>query len=54
MRSRLYIPLVFFSVLEVKAAGTSYLEFDGTELFRDPDNNDITINETVDGLVIVE
>jgi hypothetical protein len=41
-------------VLEVKAAGTSYLEFDGTELFRDPDNNDITINETVDGLVVVE
>jgi len=41
-------------VLEVKAAGTSYLEFDGTELFRDPDNNDIPINETVSGLVIVE
>ena len=41
-------------VLEVKATGTSNLEFDGTELFRDPSNNDITINETVDGLVVVE
>ena len=41
-------------VLEVKATGTSNLEFDGTELLRDPSNNDITINETVDGLVVVE
>ena len=41
-------------VLTVKETGTSYLEFDGTELFRDPSNNDITINETVDGLVVVE
>jgi len=41
-------------VLEVKATGTSYLEFDGSEVFRDPDNNDIPINETVGGLVIIE
>ena len=41
-------------VLSVKATGTSNLEFDGTELFRDPDNNDITILEKVDGLVVVE
>ena len=41
-------------VLEVKAIGTSNLEFDGTELFRDPDNNNISISETVNGLVISE
>lgn len=41
-------------VLEVKATGTSNLEFDGTELLRDPSNNDITINETVGGVVIIE
>ncbi|MBT4827821.1 MAG: hypothetical protein HON82_04540, partial [Candidatus Marinimicrobia bacterium] len=29
--------------LKINAAGTSILEFDGTELFRDPNNNDITI-----------
>ena len=41
-------------VLSVKATGTSNLEFDGTELLRDPSNNDITINETVAGVVVVE
>ena len=41
-------------VLEVKATGTSNLEFDGTELFRDPDNNNISISETVNGLVQAE
>ena len=40
--------------LQVNAAGTNTLEFDGTELFRDPDNNDVSINETVGGLVVVE
>ena len=34
--------------------GTTTLEFDGSAVFRDPDNNDIPINETVSGLVIVE
>ena len=41
-------------VLSVKATGTSNLEFDGTELLRDPDNNNISISETVNGLVISE
>ena len=41
-------------VLEVKATGTSNLEFDGTELLRDPDNNNISISETVNGVVISE
>jgi hypothetical protein len=38
--------------IKVNTAGTSTLEFDGTELFRDPENNDVSINETVDGLVV--
>ena len=41
-------------VLTVKESGTSYLEFDGTELFRDPDNNNISISEAVNGVVISE
>ena len=41
-------------VLSVKATGTSNLEFDGTELLRDPDNNNISISETVNGLVVSE
>ena len=41
-------------VLTVKETGTSYLEFDGTELFRDPDNNNISISESVNGVVISE
>ena len=41
-------------VLTVKETGTSYLEFDGTELFRDPDNNNISISEAVNGVVISE
>jgi hypothetical protein len=40
--------------LKINAAGTSILEFDGTELFRDPNNNDITIAQKVNGLVVVE
>ena len=40
--------------LKVNAAGTSTLEFDGTELFRDPDNNDITIAQMVNGLILTE
>ena len=41
-------------VLEVKATGTSNLEFDGTELLRDPDNNNISISEAVNGVVVAE
>ena len=41
-------------VLFLKATGTSNLEFDGTELLRDPDNNNISISETVNGLVVSE
>ena len=40
--------------LKVNGAGTSTLEFDGTELFRDPDNNDITIAQKVNGIVKTE
>ena len=40
--------------VQIIKQGTHQLELDGTELFRDPSNNDITINETVDGLVVVE
>ena len=41
-------------VLFLKMTGTSNLEFDGTELLRDPDNNNISISETVNGVVISE
>ena len=40
--------------MKILNSGTTYLEFDGSEVFRDPDNNDIPINETVGGLVIIE
>ena len=39
------------------ASGTEedpLVSFDGTEGFRDPDNNDITIAQKVNGLVVVE
>ena len=39
------------SVLQV---GETEVTFDGSEIFRDPDNNDVLINETVAGLVVVE
>ena len=39
------------SVLQV---GETEVTFDGSEVFRDPDNNDVLINETVAGLVVVE
>ena len=42
---------VELSVLQV---GETELTFDGSEVFRDPDNNDVLINETVAGLVLVE
>ena len=40
--------------LKVNTAGTSTLEFDGTELFRDPDNNNITISNIVNGIIITD
>jgi plastocyanin len=44
------------AALEVKAkvTGSLVVSFDGSEVFRDPDNNDVSINETVGGLVVVE
>ena len=39
------------SVLQV---GETEVTFDGSEVFRDPDNNDVLINETVAGLVVTE
>ena len=41
-------------VLFLKMTGTSNLEFDGAELLRDPDNNNISISEAVNGVVISE
>ena len=40
--------------LNIKSEGTTSLEFDGTEVFRDPDNNDIDISQKVNGMVVVE
>ena len=40
--------------VSVVQAGETELTFDGSEIFRDPDNNDVLINETVAGLVVVE
>jgi len=40
--------------MKILNSGTTYLEFDGSEVFRDPSNNDISINETVGGVVIIE
>jgi len=41
------------AVMEVKIldAGSSTLSFNGTEVFRDPQNNHITILEKIDGIV---
>jgi hypothetical protein len=40
--------------MNVISATSSELTFSGSEVFRDPDNNDISINETVGGVVVVE
>ena len=40
--------------LNIKSEGTTSLEFDGTEVFRDPDNNAIDISQKVNGMVVVE
>ena len=40
--------------VSVLQTGETELTFDGSEVFRDPDNNDVLINETVSGLVVVE
>jgi hypothetical protein len=37
--------------IQVNTGSTTILEFDGTELFRDPNNNDIPISEIVNGLI---
>jgi len=37
--------------MNVISATSSELTFSGAEVFRDPDNNDISINETVGGVV---
>ena len=39
------------SVLQV---GETEVTFDGSEVFRDPENNDITILEKINGLVVTE
>ena len=40
--------------INVISATSSELTFSGSEVFRDPENNNITILESVDGLVVVE
>lgn len=40
--------------MKILNSGTTYLEFDELEVFRDPENNNILINETVNGLIIIE
>jgi hypothetical protein len=40
--------------VSVVQAGETELTFNGSEVFRDPDNNNVSINETVAGLVVVE
>jgi plastocyanin len=40
--------------VSVVQTGETELTFDGSEVFRDPDNNNVSINETVAGLVVVE
>ena len=40
--------------VQIIKQGDHQLEFDGTELFRAPNNDDITVNATVNGLVVVE
>jgi hypothetical protein len=39
--------------MNVISATSSELTFSGSEVFRDPENNNITILESVDGLVSV-
>ena len=38
--------------MNVISTSSSELTFSGSEVFRDPDNNDISINETVGGVVV--
>jgi hypothetical protein len=40
--------------VSVVQTGETELTFDGSEVFRDPENNNITILEKVNGLVVVE
>jgi hypothetical protein len=40
--------------MNVISATSSELTFSGSEVFRDPDNNDITILEKVNGLLVTE
>lgn len=40
--------------VSVLQTGETQLTFDGSEVFRDPDNNPIYINDTVNGLAVVE
>ena len=42
--------------IEVKSlqSGSASISFNGSDVFRDPDNNDITIIEKINGLVTVE
>ena len=44
------------AVLEVQVIqqGEAMLSFDGTETFRDPENNTITIQQSVNGLVVTQ
>jgi hypothetical protein len=37
--------------MNVISASSSELTFSGSEVFRDPENNDLTINETVHGMI---
>ena len=40
--------------MNVISTASSELTFSGSEVFRDPDNNDITILEKINGLVVIE
>ena len=40
--------------VQVIKQGNLTISFDGLEIMKDPSNNDITINDTVGGLVVVE
>ena len=44
---------VFLKFL-IKSSGTSELNFDGTEVFKDVQNNDIPISDIQNGILIVE
>ena len=40
--------------IEVLSQGTATLAFDGSQIFKDPDNNVITIQDAIDGLVQIQ